>query len=130
MKLKFGGDGEQTRSFCYIDDCVTGLYKVMRSDCCEPLNLGQDRMVSINELADIIANIAGVQVKKKHVSGPQGVSNCNANNARLKEVLRWEPQIALEEGLRRTFLWIEKQVRKAALEYSFGVATFPPPGSN
>jgi nucleoside-diphosphate-sugar epimerase len=84
-------------------------------------------MVYINELGDIIANIAGVQVKKKHVSGPQGVRSCNANNARLKEVLRWEPQISLEEGLRRTYVWIEKQVRDVAAEYSFAIATFDHP---
>src|ERR1700746_2897386 len=94
----------------------------MRSDDREPLNLGQDRMVSINELASIIANIAGIDVNKKHVPGPQGVRGRNSDNTRLKEVLRWEPQISLEEGLRRTYLWIEKQVREAALEYSLGVA--------
>jgi GDP-D-mannose 3', 5'-epimerase len=126
-EIEIWGDGEQTRSFCYIDDCVTGLHKLMRSDYCEPLNLGQDRMVSINELARMIAAIAGVQMDLKHVSGPQGVRGRNSDNTRLKEVLRWEPQISLEEGLRRTYLWIERQVRDAALDYSFGVATFPRP---
>ena len=124
-EIEIWGDGEQTRSFCYIDDCVTGLYKLMRSDWREPLNLGQDRMVSINQLANMIANIAGVEVNKKHVPGPQGVRGRNSDNARLKDVLRWEPQISLEEGLKRTYLWIAKQVRDAALEYCFGVATFP-----
>ena len=97
----------------------------MRSDYREPLNLGQDRMVSINQLADIIANIAGVQVKKKHVPGPQGVRGRNSDNTRLKEVLRWEPQISLEEGLKRTYQWIEKQVMDLAEEYSFGIGSFP-----
>jgi GDP-D-mannose 3', 5'-epimerase len=121
-EIEIWGDGEQTRSFCYIDDCVTGLYKLMRSDYYQPLNLGQDRMVSINELASMIARIAGIDLRKKHVPGPQGVRGRNSDNTRLKEVLRWEPQISLEEGLKRTYLWIQQQVREAALEYSFGVA--------
>jgi GDP-D-mannose 3', 5'-epimerase len=125
-EIEIWGDGEQTRSFCYIDDCVTGLYKLMRSDYCEPLNLGQDRMVSINELADMIAKIAGVHVSKRHISGPQGVRGRNSDNSRLREVLRWEPQISLEEGLRRTYLWIAKQVTDLAPEYSFGIAHFTP----
>ena len=83
--------------------------------------------MSINELARMIANIAGLQMDIKHVPGPQGVRGRNSDNTRLKEVLRWEPQISLEEGLRRTYSWIEKQVREAAVEYSFGVATFPRP---
>jgi GDP-D-mannose 3',5'-epimerase len=126
-EIEIWGDGEQTRSFCYIDDCVTGLHKLMRSDYREPLNLGQDRMVSINELARMIANIAGVQMNIQHVPGPQGVRGRNSDNTRLKEVLQWEPQVPLEEGLTRTYSWIEKQVRDTALEYSFGVATFPRP---
>jgi GDP-D-mannose 3',5'-epimerase len=106
-----------------MDDCVTGLYKLMRSDYREPLNLGQDRKVSIKELARMIAKIAGVDVCNKHIPGPQGVRGRNSDNTRLKEVLRWEPQISLEEGLKRTHLWIQEQVREAALEYSLGVAT-------
>ena len=125
-EIEILGDGEQTRSFCYIDDCVTGLHKVMRSDCSEPLNLGQDRMVSINQLADMIANIAGAQMTKTHVPGPEGVRGRNSDNTRLKEVLQWEPQISLEEGLRRTYWWVQKQVIELASEYSFGIASFPP----
>jgi nucleoside-diphosphate-sugar epimerase len=82
-------------------------------------------MVSINQLADMITNIAGVQVNRTHVPGPQGVRGRNSDNTRLKAVLRWEPQISLEEGLRRTYLWVAEQVRELASEYSFGVATFP-----
>ncbi len=81
--------------------------------------------MSINELADMIANIAGVHVNKTHVPDPQGVRGRNSDNTRLKQVLRWDPQISLEEGLRRTYVWIEKQVRDVASEYSFGVAAFP-----
>jgi nucleoside-diphosphate-sugar epimerase len=113
-EIEIWGDGEQTRSFCYIDDCVTGIYKLMRSDHHEPLNLGQDRMVTINQLADMVAEVAGVPVAKKHVPGPQGVRGRNSDNTRLRQVLGWEPQISLEEGLARTYAWIELQVKEHA----------------
>jgi GDP-D-mannose 3', 5'-epimerase len=111
-EVEIWGDGEQTRSFCYIDDCVVGLYKLMRSEYCEPLNLGQDRLVTINQLADIVAHIAGISITKKHVPGPQGVRGRNSDNTRLRAVLQWEPEITLEEGLYRTYIWIEEQVRR------------------
>ncbi len=82
----------------------------MQSDYREPLNLGQDRMVSINQLADMIAEIAGIRISKRHVPGPQGVRGRNSDNTRLREVLGWEPEISLEEGLSRTYLWIQAQV--------------------
>jgi GDP-D-mannose 3', 5'-epimerase len=110
-EVEIWGDGEQTRSFCYIDDCVVGLYKLMRSEYREPLNLGQDRLVTINQLADMVAQIAGIAIVKKHVPGPQGVRGRNSDNTRLRQVLQWEPEIALEEGLARTYRWIEEQVR-------------------
>ena len=113
FEIEIWGDGEQTRSFCYIDDCVDGIYRLMRSDYKEPLNLGQDRLVTINELADMVAKVAGINLTKKHVEGPQGVRGRNSDNTRLREVLRWEPGISLEEGLRRTYLWIDSQVRAA-----------------
>jgi GDP-D-mannose 3',5'-epimerase len=109
-EIEIWGDGEQTRSFCYIDDCVAGIHKLMRSDYREPLNLGQDRLVTINQLADMVADIAGVGIVKRHVSGPQGVRGRNSDNARLRQVLGWEPQISLEDGLSRTYRWIEEQV--------------------
>jgi nucleoside-diphosphate-sugar epimerase len=109
--IEIWGDGEQTRSFCYIDDCVTGIYKLMQSDYQEPLNLGQDRLVTINQLVDMVAGIAGVWVVKKHVPGPQGVRGRNSDNTRLRKVLNWEPGISLEEGLAWTYSWIEEQVR-------------------
>ena len=84
----------------------------MRSDFREPLNLGQDRMVTINQLVDIVAQIAGVRVTKKHVPGPQGVRGRNSDNTRLRKVLSWEPTISLEDGLQRTYSWIEEQVRR------------------
>jgi nucleoside-diphosphate-sugar epimerase len=116
-EIEIWGDGEQTRSFCYIEDCLTGIYKLMHSDFCEPLNLGQDRLISINALADVIMGIAGIHLEKKHIEGPQGVRGRNSDNSLLKNVLGWEPQISLEEGLRYTYDWIENLV-KANLECS------------
>lgn len=110
-EIEIWGDGEQTRSFCYIDDCVDGLYRLMRSDFHEPLNLGQDRMVTINELANMVASVAGTEIEKKHVEGPMGVRGRNSNNDKLREVLGWEPAISLEDGLAKTYSWIEDQVR-------------------
>lgn len=109
-EVEIWGDGEQTRSFCYIDDCLAGLYRLMQSDYRHPLNLGQDRMVTINQLAQIVAEIAGIPIVLKHVPGPQGVRGRNSDNTRLREVLGWEPQISLEDGLARTYAWIEQQV--------------------
>jgi GDP-D-mannose 3', 5'-epimerase len=110
-EVEIWGDGEQTRSFCFIDDCVTGIYKLMRSDFHEPLNLGQDRMVTINELADMVSKISKQKIEKKHVPGPQGVRGRNSDNTRLRDVLGWEPTISLEEGIARTYPWIEAQVK-------------------
>jgi GDP-D-mannose 3',5'-epimerase len=110
-EIEMWGDGEQTRSFCYIDDCLQGIYKLMRSDFHNPLNLGQDRMVTINQLAGIIAEIAGIKITIKHIPGPQGVRGRNSDNTLLRSVLKWEPEISLEEGLRRTYNWIEEKVR-------------------
>jgi nucleoside-diphosphate-sugar epimerase len=109
-EIEIWGDGEQTRSFCFVDDCIQGIFQLMGSDYPWPLNLGQDRMITINELADIIAEIAGIHIIKKHVPGPQGVRGRNSDNTRLREVLHWEPEISLEEGLARTYVWIESQV--------------------
>jgi nucleoside-diphosphate-sugar epimerase len=109
-EIELWGDGEQTRSFCYIDDCLEGIYKLMRSDHREPLNLGQDRLISINELADLVMEIAGVKLTKRHIDGPQGVRGRNSDNTLLKKVLGWAPEISLEEGLSRTYKWIEAQV--------------------
>lgn len=115
--IEVWGDGEQTRSFCFIDDCVTGIIKLMRSDYYEPLNLGQDRTISINSLIDILASIAGIQVNKNHIPGPQGVRGRNSDNTLLRKILDWEPSISLEQGLGITYRWIENQVKlKLALD--------------
>ena len=117
-EIEIWGDGEQTRSFCYIDDCLGGLSRLMASDYREPLNLGQDRLVTINQLADIVCEAAGVTLVKRHVPGPQGVRGRNSDNTRLREVLKWEPRISLEEGLGRTYVWIEEQVRRSLLAHA------------
>jgi GDP-D-mannose 3', 5'-epimerase len=109
-EIEMWGDGEQTRSFCYIDDCVEGIYRLMQSDHSEPLNLGQDRLISINDLAAIIADIAGIPININHIEGPQGVRGRNSDNSKLRELLGWEPSISLEDGLARTYKWIESQV--------------------
>jgi nucleoside-diphosphate-sugar epimerase len=109
--IEIWGDGLQTRSFCYIDDCVEGIFRLMQSDHSEPLNLGSDRMVTINELAEIVIGISGkAGISLEHVDGPQGVRGRNSDNTRLREVLGWEPPTSLEAGLEKTYRWIEKQV--------------------
>lgn len=109
-EIDIWGDGEQTRSFCYIDDCVEGLYRLMQSDYAEPVNIGSDRMVSINQLADMAAAAAGVDIVKRHVDGPVGVRGRNSDNTLVKAVLGWEPTTPLEVGMKRTYDWIEAQV--------------------
>jgi nucleoside-diphosphate-sugar epimerase len=110
-EIEVWGDGQQTRSYCYIDDCVEGIYRLMQSEYRQPLNLGQDRLISINELVDIVANIAGKKIRKKYdLSKPQGVRGRNSDNTKLREVMKWEPQISLEKGLELTYFWIRKQL--------------------
>jgi GDP-D-mannose 3',5'-epimerase len=113
--IEVWGDGEQTRSFCYIDDCVEGIYRLMQSGYPEPLNLGTEEMVTINQLARLVMEVAGKQgVTLRHVDGPQGVRGRNSDNSRLRRVLGWEPRITLAEGLQPTYQWIEKQVNSGA----------------
>jgi nucleoside-diphosphate-sugar epimerase len=109
--IEMWGDGEQTRSFCYIDDCVEGIYRIMQSDYAKPLNLGTDHMVTINQLAEITIDVSGkTDIRIKHIDGPQGVRGRNSDNSRLRAVLNWEPQTPLREGIAKTYRWIEKQV--------------------
>lgn len=110
-EIEVWGDGKQTRSYCYIDDCVEGLYRIMQSSYHEPLNLGSDRMVTIDELVDIVARIAGKRIRKRYdLTKPQGVRGRNSDNTRLRKVLGWEPQVSLEGGLTRTYWWIYDQL--------------------
>jgi GDP-D-mannose 3',5'-epimerase len=113
-EIEVWGDGQQTRSFMYVDDCVEGLYRIMHSGHTRPLNLGTDRLVTVDQLVDIVADAAGKRITKRHdVSKPQGVRGRNSDNSRLKEVLGWEPRISLEDGLKRTYTWIESELRAA-----------------
>ena len=116
--IEVWGDGEQTRSYCYIDDCVEGIYRLMRSDCREPLNLGTDYLVSINELVDTVARVAGKTIQKRYnLTAPQGVRGRNSDNTKLREVLGWEPTTTLEEGLGTTYEWIRSEMAKQPAAY-------------
>lgn len=111
-EIEIWGDGKQTRSFMYVDDCVEGLLRIMASGYSEPLNLGTSRMISIDELVDLISAIAGKRLVKRHdLTKPQGVRGRNSDNSRLFEILKWEPAISLEVGLAATYKWIESELR-------------------
>ncbi|MCH7643666.1 MAG: NAD-dependent epimerase/dehydratase family protein [Myxococcales bacterium] len=110
--IEVWGDGKQTRSYCYIDDCVEGICRLMRSDYREPLNLGQDRLISVDELVDMVAEAAGKSIKKQYdASKPQGVRGRNSDNRRLRSVLGWLPQTSLERGIEITYRWIHEQLK-------------------
>jgi len=112
-EIEIWGDGRQSRSFLYIDDCLEGTYKLIESDYKEPLNIGSNRLVTIDELADIIIKISGKKIAKKYnLSAPQGVRGRNADLTLVKKVLNWEPKIPLEEGLKGTYQWIENRLKK------------------
>ncbi len=115
-EVEIWGDGQQTRSFCYITDCVEGIHRLMQSEYRMPINLGQDRMVTIDQLADMVAEVAKIHILKKHIEGPQGVRGRNSDNTRLREALNWEPEISLEEGLARLYPWIEAKVRETLIQ--------------
>ena len=112
-EIEVWGDGEQTRSFMFIDDCVEGLVRLMASSYRSPLNLGTDSLVTINQLVDLVCRVAGKNLHKRHdLSKPQGVRGRNSDNTRLREVLGWEPSVDLEEGLSITYRWIEEELRR------------------
>ncbi|MCA1813878.1 MAG: NAD-dependent epimerase/dehydratase family protein [Halobacteriales archaeon] len=107
------GDGLQTRSFCHVDDCVEGLTRLMDSGWTEPLNLGTDELVTVNQLVDLCAEAAGKKLRKVHdLSKPQGVRGRNSDNALLRKVLDWEPRIALRDGIARTYPWVWQEMAK------------------
>ncbi len=110
MEIEIWGDGEQTRSFMYIDDCLMGIDKILHSDILEPINLGSSELVSINQLVDIIEDIAGVKVKRNYkLDAPKGVRGRNSDNTLIQKYLGWEPSITLREGLEKTYTWIKQQ---------------------
>ena len=111
-EIEVWGDGRQTRSFMYVDDCIEGLIRIMASDCHGALNLGTDELVTIDQLVDLVCEVAGKRLTKRHnLAGPQGVRGRNSDNRRLRTTLGWEPSILLRQGLSLTYPWIEQQLR-------------------
>ncbi len=109
-EIEIWGDGDQTRSFMYIDDCTKGIQLIMDSDILEPINLGSSEMVSINELVDLIEDIAGLELKRRYnLNAPKGVNGRNSDNGLIRKYLNWEPDIPLRVGLQRTYSWIYDQ---------------------
>jgi nucleoside-diphosphate-sugar epimerase len=110
-EIEIWGDGEQRRSFMYVDDCLEGTQKLMWSDVREPLNVGSSELVSINELVDLVETIAGVKLERRYVlDAPQGVRGRNSDNTLVRERLGWEPSVPLREGLEQTYRWIQAQM--------------------
>lgn len=115
-EIEIWGDGEQTRSFMFIDDCIKGIRGIMDSDYRNPLNLGTDELVTINQLVDMVTAVAGINIKRRHdLSKPQGVRGRNSDNSLLRQVLGWAPEISLQEGLARTYPWIKSQMEKGGV---------------
>lgn len=113
-ELEIWGDGEQTRSFMYIDDCVKGSQMILASDHVDPINLGSAELVSINQLYSIVEEIAGIKCERKYdLSAPQGVRGRNSDNTEINEVFGWEPSISLADGLAKTYAWVYDQVKRA-----------------
>jgi nucleoside-diphosphate-sugar epimerase len=111
LEIEIWGDGTQTRSFQYIDDCIKGSSLLMASDYAEPLNIGSDELVTISQLVDLVEEIAGVRLKRSYNLGaPRGVAGRNSDNTRIRQVLGWAPSIPLRIGLERTYAWICDQV--------------------
>jgi nucleoside-diphosphate-sugar epimerase len=112
-EVEVWGDGQQTRSFMYVDDCVEGIYRILHSEHPHPLNLGRDDLISVDGLVDLVARIAGKTIVKNHqIHAPQGVRGRNSDNSRLREVLGWEPETTLEVGLDRTYRWIVSDLER------------------
>jgi nucleoside-diphosphate-sugar epimerase len=106
-EINIWGSGHQTRSFMYIDDCISGVHRIMESDILEPINLGSSEMVSVNQLVDLVEDIAGIKLKRTYdLSAPKGVTGRNSDNTQIRKYLNWEPSISLRAGLERTYAWI------------------------
>ena len=114
-EIEIWGDGEQTRSFTYIDDCLDGTLRLMESGVGEPLNIGSDQLVTINQLVDIVEKVAGVQLKRRYkLDAPKGVRGRNSDNTLIQERLGWAPSIRLEDGMRKTYEWIQAEMQAAS----------------
>ncbi len=113
-EIEIWGDGKQTRSFMYIDDCVEGIRRIMQSNVSEPLNLGSDELTTINGLVEMVEDIAGVELRHRHnLSAPKGVNGRNSDNTLIKKSLGWAPNIRLRDGMERTYNWIHEEYLKA-----------------
>ncbi|HZP06497.1 MAG TPA: NAD-dependent epimerase/dehydratase family protein [Terracidiphilus sp.] len=115
-EIEIWGDGQQTRSFLYIDECIEGVRRLVESDVVGPLNIGSDEMVTINRLAEVIMQIAGKKLSIRHIDGPLGVRGRNSDNRLIAEKLSWKPSASLYEGLQKTYKWIDSQVRSAKFQ--------------
>ena len=114
-EIEIWGDGQQTRSFMYIDDCLKGSQAILESDILYPINLGSSELVTINKLVDIVEAIAGIRLKRNHkLDAPQGVRGRNSDNTKILAELGWEPSIPLQDGMERTYAWIWDQMTRAA----------------
>ncbi len=121
-EIEIWGDGQQTRSFMYIDDCVLGIKAITDSDILEPINLGSSELVSINQLVDIAEDIAGIKLKRSYNLGaPKGVNGRNSDNTKIQEYLGWEPSIRLRDGMAKTYAWIHEQYLAEAQQHAPGV---------
>lgn len=117
-EIEIWGDGHQTRSFMYIDDCVKGTIDILESDIHEPLNLGSSELVTINQLVDIVEDIAGIKLKRTYnLSAPKGVNGRNSDNTKILDYLGWEPSIRLRDGMAKTYAWIEQEIVNGSNSY-------------
>lgn len=115
-EIEVWGDGKQTRSYCFIRDCILGIYKLMMSDCRSPVNVGSNRLVTIDQMVSIVSNIANKKVRIRHnLTKPQGVRGRNSDNTLIRRLFKWEPSTPLEGGLRETYEWIKKQIDEGKL---------------
>ena len=119
LEIEIWGDGHQTRSFMYIDDCLKGVETILASDILEPINLGSSELVSINQLVDIVEEIAGVKLKRTYnLKAPKGVNGRNSDNTLIKKYLNWEPNVKLRDGMEKTYHWIHEQILKPGKKYA------------
>jgi len=124
-EIEIWGDGEQTRSFMYIDDCTCGSVRLMNSDVVEPINIGSDELVSINTLVDIVEKIAGIKLKRRYkLDAPKGVRGRNSDNDMIKRVLGWAPSVRLEDGMEKTYRWIHDQMVSGGMSTANGAPRF------
>jgi len=119
-QIEIWGDGRQTRSFMYIDDCIKGVHDIFASDIREPINLGSSELVTINQLVDIVEEIAGLKLRRSYdLNAPKGVNGRNSDNTLIKRYLGWEPSIRLKDGMEKTYAWIEQEMLALAEKSAF-----------